>query len=317
MVEVTVSSIHGTLERYSEGTGNPVIEKLSDLQKIAEILVSKFGSSFSAWVIEASDFNGPFAVYNDFVPSNASRNRILRLGFQLLWLLSLSYRIASKRHLTFDFIISCSKILVVKDIEFLCVVLWRIVEEKSGGSWGIYSAGGKHYWPAAVISPPWCSPAHGLFKVNMDVAVSGRHNRIGIGVVGRNHSGLVMGSSLQSISACFSPQVAEAMAILRGIRFATLICVESDAKVVVGMINGGVAPLADIGLVVQDILSFVRRFLISISFASRRVNLVAHSLAQLALSWLMIYFCWSRFLRVWRFWSWRIVQDKLCFSLLI
>uniref|UniRef100_A0A2N9F742 Uncharacterized protein n=1 Tax=Fagus sylvatica TaxID=28930 RepID=A0A2N9F742_FAGSY len=52
-----------------EGTGNPVIERLSDLQKIAEILVSKFGGAINAWVIEASVFNGPFAVYKDFIPS--------------------------------------------------------------------------------------------------------------------------------------------------------------------------------------------------------------------------------------------------------
>lgn len=51
-----------------EGTGNPVIEKLSDLQNIAEILVSKFGNSINAWVVEASTFNGPFAVYKDFIP---------------------------------------------------------------------------------------------------------------------------------------------------------------------------------------------------------------------------------------------------------
>jgi hypothetical protein len=52
-----------------EGTGNPVIERLSDLQKIAGILVKKFGGSINAWVIEASVFNGPFAVYEDFLPS--------------------------------------------------------------------------------------------------------------------------------------------------------------------------------------------------------------------------------------------------------
>ncbi|KAL6129067.1 hypothetical protein ACLB2K_072420 [Fragaria x ananassa] len=51
------------------GTGNEVIERLSDLQNIAEILVSKIGGSVNAWVIEASDFNGPFAVYKDFIPS--------------------------------------------------------------------------------------------------------------------------------------------------------------------------------------------------------------------------------------------------------
>ena len=46
-----------------------MIERLSDLQKIAEILVLKFGGAINAWVIEASVFNGPFAVYKDFIPS--------------------------------------------------------------------------------------------------------------------------------------------------------------------------------------------------------------------------------------------------------
>ncbi|KAI7739256.1 hypothetical protein M8C21_031896 [Ambrosia artemisiifolia] len=51
------------------GTGNPVIEKLSDLEAIAEIIVSKLGENCNVWVIEASKFNGPFAVYRDFIPS--------------------------------------------------------------------------------------------------------------------------------------------------------------------------------------------------------------------------------------------------------
>lgn len=46
-----------------------MIEKLSDVQKISEVLVSKFGHSINAWVIEASVFNGPFAVYDEFIPS--------------------------------------------------------------------------------------------------------------------------------------------------------------------------------------------------------------------------------------------------------
>ncbi|KZV45081.1 hypothetical protein F511_29402 [Dorcoceras hygrometricum] len=53
----------------ADGTGNPVIERLSDPLKIAEILVSKFGGSINAYVVEASVFNGPFAVYKDFIPS--------------------------------------------------------------------------------------------------------------------------------------------------------------------------------------------------------------------------------------------------------
>ncbi|XP_010559081.1 PREDICTED: UPF0565 protein C2orf69 homolog [Tarenaya hassleriana] len=51
------------------GTGNRVIERIYDLQKVAEIIVSKFGNFVNAWVVEASVFAGPFAVYKDFVPS--------------------------------------------------------------------------------------------------------------------------------------------------------------------------------------------------------------------------------------------------------
>ncbi|KAL8210318.1 hypothetical protein R6Q57_007050 [Mikania cordata] len=51
------------------GTGNPVVEKLSNLETIAEIIVSKLGENCNIWVIEASKFNGPFAVYKDFIPS--------------------------------------------------------------------------------------------------------------------------------------------------------------------------------------------------------------------------------------------------------
>jgi hypothetical protein len=53
----------------AEGTKNPVIERLSDLKKIAQILVSKLGGCVNAYVIEAPVFNGPFAVYKDFIPS--------------------------------------------------------------------------------------------------------------------------------------------------------------------------------------------------------------------------------------------------------
>ncbi|KAG9452181.1 hypothetical protein H6P81_005085 [Aristolochia fimbriata] len=55
------------------GTGNHVIEKLSDVQNIADIIVSKLGSYVNAWVVEASTFNGPFAVYKDFIPTVNSR----------------------------------------------------------------------------------------------------------------------------------------------------------------------------------------------------------------------------------------------------
>ncbi|KAK9144602.1 hypothetical protein Sjap_004505 [Stephania japonica] len=52
-----------------EQSGNPVIERLSNMDHIANILVSKLGISINAWVVEASTFNGPFAVFKEFIPS--------------------------------------------------------------------------------------------------------------------------------------------------------------------------------------------------------------------------------------------------------
>ncbi|KAK4846165.1 hypothetical protein QYF36_013861 [Acer negundo] len=60
-------------------------------------------------------------------------------------------------------------------------------------------------------------------------------HRIGFGIMVRNHEGYVMCSSGQAITACFSPQVAEASTLLRGIRFfidtgLLSAVVESDVK---------------------------------------------------------------------------------------
>ncbi|KAI9180595.1 hypothetical protein LWI28_006320 [Acer negundo] len=86
--------------------------------------------------------------------------------------------------------------------------------------------------PISVSAPLWCPPAEGS----------------------------------SAVCACFSPQIAEATAILRGIRFAVdsgflPAVVESDVKSVVDIINSGMAPLADIGLVIQDILLLLSCFL--------------------------------------------------------
>ncbi|XP_047321588.1 mitochondrial protein C2orf69 homolog isoform X2 [Impatiens glandulifera] len=56
-----------------EGSGDPTIDRLSNIQTISELLVSKFGASINAYVIESSYYNGPFAVYKDFIPSSNSR----------------------------------------------------------------------------------------------------------------------------------------------------------------------------------------------------------------------------------------------------
>ncbi|WVZ74360.1 hypothetical protein U9M48_022553 [Paspalum notatum var. saurae] len=51
------------------GTGDPVIERLSDASHIAGVLAGKLPGETSAWVVDAACFAGPFAVYRELVPS--------------------------------------------------------------------------------------------------------------------------------------------------------------------------------------------------------------------------------------------------------
>ncbi|KAH7570019.1 hypothetical protein JRO89_XS05G0033100 [Xanthoceras sorbifolium] len=84
----------------------------------------------------------------------------------------------------------------------------------------------------------WSPPAAGLWKINTDAALDLDRGLVGIGVVVRDHQGLVCGSSAQCIRAHFSPLVAEGTALLRGLLFAVdlgvpLASVESDSAVLV------------------------------------------------------------------------------------
>ncbi|KAK1574906.1 hypothetical protein Q3G72_000924 [Acer saccharum] len=94
----------------------------------------------------------------------------------------------------------------------------------------------------------------------------------------------------QSVEACCHPQIAEALAIRRGLHFAleaglVPAMLESDALSVVKMIGSNSVPNADIGVIIHDVFEFLGILCFeSINFVPRLANKVAHSLAKLALS---------------------------------
>ncbi|KAK3223096.1 hypothetical protein Dsin_010121 [Dipteronia sinensis] len=97
--------------------------------------------------------------------------------------------------------------------------------------------------------------------------------------------GDVMGCSSQSTITNFSPQIAEAYAILRGIRFAMdagLLPaeVEPDAKTIVYLIIADAPPLAEVGIVISDIIHICKHYNIWVLFTPRCANMVAHNLAK-------------------------------------
>ncbi|KAK3189375.1 hypothetical protein Dsin_028936 [Dipteronia sinensis] len=208
---------------------------------------------------------------------------------------------------TLDFLLYCSTILVCEDLEVLCVILcrcwWRrnqlVHNDGTRGdenvvSWAINfldefrKPGSRDVVNEPKLVTKWRSPVVNMYKVNTDAAVCSEGNSIGIGIVVRDHKGCVMGCSSQSLTVCFSPQVAEATALLCGVFFAVdsgllLAEVEYDAKSVVDLINSGNAPIADIGIVISDILRIIKCHNIRVSFAPRSTNMVAHCLAKMFL----------------------------------
>ncbi|KAL5760750.1 hypothetical protein ACOSP7_019241 [Xanthoceras sorbifolium] len=115
-------------------------------------------------------------------------------------------------------------------------------------------------------------------------------HRTGIEVVIQDSSGFVMASCAQGLDTCFSPPIAEALAIKRGILLAIetgffLVCLKSDASAVVNPIASRCQPLFEIEVVIANILSlFSSLESIFVSFVAMEANRVAHRLTKFGIS---------------------------------
>ncbi|KAK2636594.1 hypothetical protein Ddye_031386 [Dipteronia dyeriana] len=110
-----------------------------------------------------------------------------------------------------------------------------------------------------------------LFQRRNDAAINESNRLIGVGAIEHNEEGQVLASSVQSFTAGFSPPVAEATGILRGLRFAIDFgllptVLESDGQWVVDLINSNQTAYAVIGVIICHIVSLSRQFDISISY---------------------------------------------------
>ncbi|KAK2643243.1 hypothetical protein Ddye_025006 [Dipteronia dyeriana] len=136
----------------------------------------------------------------------------------------------------------------------------------------------------------WNPPGAGLYKLNTDAALLAENCSVGVGVVIRNEGGLVMAATTQRIEATYVLEVAEAVAMLRGITLAVYIglvpvIIESDHHNLVRKVVDMDPTDVDIGLVVNDILFYIlNRTASLVSYVSRKANKVAHSLAKMALA---------------------------------
>ncbi|KAK2649623.1 hypothetical protein Ddye_017112 [Dipteronia dyeriana] len=209
-----------------------------------------------------------------------------------------------------DLFLFYKHVLCVEDVELLCIVWWRIWFMRNRGmhsisghcldevvSWA--SSYLEDFKSARLVDTSclvssscsnelvtkWTLSPVDTFKVNVDAAIQADKQLVGVGLIVRQSNGLVLVASAQCFTACFSPLVAEAVAILRGLQCAVScgfypVVLDSDAKWVVDLINSGNETQAEIGAIVEDILVISKQFNIPISFVPRAANMAAHVLAN-------------------------------------
>ncbi|KAK2642387.1 hypothetical protein Ddye_024150 [Dipteronia dyeriana] len=103
--------------------------------------------------------------------------------------------------------------------------------------------------------------------MNTNAALDAATGRVGFGIIILNHVGALMGLMFVRDSSLF-PCI-----------------VKSDAQVIVSLINSGVAPLLEVGIVINDIIMFLESIRnCSVSFVPRLANMAAYYLAKFSLS---------------------------------
>ncbi|XP_035547372.1 uncharacterized protein LOC118348908 [Juglans regia] len=134
----------------------------------------------------------------------------------------------------------------------------------------------------------WTKPAAGCLKVNWDVAVQMRMGRIGIGVIIRDHHGLVIGALRANRPLKGSVFDAEAYGLLLACVFCKeigvrQICLEGDSKQVMDQMNQDSPNWSLGGCLISDAKEILNLAAVwSISHAYREANMAAHMLAQAA-----------------------------------
>ena len=132
-------------------------------------------------------------------------------------------------------------------------------------------------------------PLHG-YKVNFDRALFERENIAGLGVVIRNHDGLVMASLFEFVPLPSTVIEVETLAARRAVEFVLElgfdnIVLEGDSEVLIKLLNSCSKSLAPFGHIMNDIIFLASRFTcFSVTHVQRQCNKFAHSLARRAIS---------------------------------
>ncbi|KAL5857403.1 hypothetical protein ACOSQ3_004861 [Xanthoceras sorbifolium] len=133
-----------------------------------------------------------------------------------------------------DVILSCKSCLVEKEMELLLVMLWRfwfhhnrvvhgfpLLSVEETVTWSRCFLEEFHAVadvPSVRFAPSierWRAPSPGWVKLNSDMALDFQGRHLGFGAVIRSSDSLVLASCLSSACGLFSPDIGEALTILR------------------------------------------------------------------------------------------------------
>ena len=138
--------------------------------------------------------------------------------------------------------------------------------------------------------PRWMPPMQGTISVTVDAALDRDQGGFGVGCIARDHTGRVLASQTFSQAWGFTPQLAEAFAVLQGVVLASSIGgsrleLHSDCSEVVKAVAGGEIPTTELGTILQRIKREVRNLIeFKILHIPRLCNIAAHNLARFAVT---------------------------------
>lgn len=135
----------------------------------------------------------------------------------------------------------------------------------------------------------WLLPPIGCIKFNVDGAVRRQTGIVGVGIVARDYSGIILGTTSIPFPGLFSPRSAEALAFREALVLAankgfSSIIVEGDSLEVVQALTQDGKTFSDCGSILSDCLELLPLFSsCSFKYVKRSCNRVAHSLAKKSL----------------------------------
>ena len=135
----------------------------------------------------------------------------------------------------------------------------------------------------------WDPPPEGWVMVNVDAAVFQRANRMGMGIVIRNHKSEFLAAYRQGLDRIIEPELAEAFAFRQAVTFALGLnykraIIASDCLSLVQKLHFKTLDRSNTGIIVEDIKKMACIPTVALSFVhiSRCCNEVPHVLARSA-----------------------------------